>query len=244
MELIELSDYKSIGKNGERKMYGLYACPICGEQFECIVANVRRGKTTKCRLCANRATAQAKANKASIAFIEKAIGIHGDLYDYSNVVYVNTNIKVVIACRKHGVFEQTPHNHLTGHGCDACARDDNNISKRQAINSGLPIIVYYIHILEHNLWKVGCTSKSLHERFSQDGITIDILYSKEYLNSSEGYQIESYLLGLTKEHKYTGIQVLRGGNTELRTKPIPNIAYEIEKAEMVLGIQQLNNTKD
>ena len=48
---------------------------------------------------------------------------HGDKYDYSNVVYKNSQIKVCIICPKHGAFYQTPNGHLTGNGCPKC-RDE------------------------------------------------------------------------------------------------------------------------
>ena len=42
------------------------------------------------------------------SFIEKAIKIQVDRYDYSKVEYVNNRTKVRIICKEHGVFEQTP----------------------------------------------------------------------------------------------------------------------------------------
>lgn len=37
-------------------------------------------------------------------FIEKARKIHGNKYDYSKVVYVNSQTKVCIICPIHGEF--------------------------------------------------------------------------------------------------------------------------------------------
>ena len=54
-------------------------------------------------------------------FIEKAIKIHGDKYDYSLVQYKNQKIKVKIICKEHGVFEQRPCNHIgLKQGCPSC----------------------------------------------------------------------------------------------------------------------------
>ena len=53
-------------------------------------------------------------------FVEKAIKVHGKLYDYSFVNYVNRNIEVIISCPIHGKFPQTPCNHLYGKGCPVC----------------------------------------------------------------------------------------------------------------------------
>lgn len=54
-------------------------------------------------------------------FIEKIKLIHGDKYDYSMVEYVNTCTKVIIVCKEHGDFSQTPSNHLMGKGCIKCS---------------------------------------------------------------------------------------------------------------------------
>jgi hypothetical protein len=57
-------------------------------------------------------------------FIEKAIQIHGDKYDYSMVEYINTQTKITIICPIHGKFIQTPNRHLAGQGCAKCAENE------------------------------------------------------------------------------------------------------------------------
>ena len=54
-------------------------------------------------------------------FIEEANKVHGGLYEYHKVEYVNTNSKVCIVCKIHGDFWQTPTNHLKGKGCPYCS---------------------------------------------------------------------------------------------------------------------------
>jgi very-short-patch-repair endonuclease len=54
-------------------------------------------------------------------FIEQAKEIHGDKYDYSNVIYKTAKEKIIITCKIHGDFEQIPDCHLRGNGCDNCA---------------------------------------------------------------------------------------------------------------------------
>jgi very-short-patch-repair endonuclease len=56
-------------------------------------------------------------------FISKAIKIHGDKYVYSKVNYVNAKTKVIIICKTHGEFTQTPSNHLNRHNCQKCANN-------------------------------------------------------------------------------------------------------------------------
>ncbi len=52
-------------------------------------------------------------------FIKRAKSIHNN-YDYSLVDYKNMHTKIVIICKKHGEFKQTPHNHLKFAGCPKC----------------------------------------------------------------------------------------------------------------------------
>lgn len=54
-------------------------------------------------------------------FIEKSKLTHGNRYDYSLVNYINSSTHVDIICKEHGVFKQTPNNHLLGKNCKRCA---------------------------------------------------------------------------------------------------------------------------
>ncbi len=53
-------------------------------------------------------------------FIKRARNVHGDRYDYSNLVYRGVNTKLSITCRVHGSFEQNGAKHLAGCGCPGC----------------------------------------------------------------------------------------------------------------------------
>ena len=53
-------------------------------------------------------------------FVERAIKIHGNVYDYSLVNYITAHKKIRIICRKHGEFSQKPNSHLNGRGCPNC----------------------------------------------------------------------------------------------------------------------------
>ena len=58
--------------------------------------------------------------KTTYIFIKEAIEKYGDLYDYSLVEYINSSTDVKIICRIHGIFEQTPNDHLSGCRCPFC----------------------------------------------------------------------------------------------------------------------------
>ena len=55
-------------------------------------------------------------------FINKAKKVHNNKYDYSLVNYQGVHTKIKIICKKHGVFEQTPSNHLRYQGCPTCKK--------------------------------------------------------------------------------------------------------------------------
>lgn len=57
-------------------------------------------------------------------FILKSRATHGDVYDYSLSEYGRNNYdKVIIICKEHGRFEQTPFAHMRGQGCPECANN-------------------------------------------------------------------------------------------------------------------------
>lgn len=64
-------------------------------------------------------------------FIENAIKIHGNKYDYSKVNYLNNKKDVIIVCRLHGEFLQRPNNHLCGNICPECSKILNLEKKRE-----------------------------------------------------------------------------------------------------------------
>lgn len=54
-------------------------------------------------------------------FINEAKKVHGEMYEYHKVEYINTKTEVCIVCKIHGDFWQTPTAHLVGHGCPYCS---------------------------------------------------------------------------------------------------------------------------
>lgn len=69
-------------------------------------------------------------------FIEKARAVHGDKYDYSNVVYVNRSTKVTIICPEHGEFEQKPDNHVNGKsGCHECGESIRRANRSMGLDA-------------------------------------------------------------------------------------------------------------
>jgi len=71
-------------------------------------------------------------------FIMNARGVHGDRYDYSFVQYSGNRNKILIRCKVHGIFEQTPTRHLYGDGCPKC-NGGVKITKNEFINRAVQI---------------------------------------------------------------------------------------------------------
>lgn len=67
-------------------------------------------------------------------FISNANEIHNKKYDYSNVIYKNNHSKIIIICPNHGLFLQTPGNHLCGKGCPKCKNEKLKIIKLSNIS--------------------------------------------------------------------------------------------------------------
>lgn len=65
------------------------------------------------------------------AFIEKLREKHDDRYDYSDVVYVNSQKKIRIRCFEHGMFDQLASLHLQGSDCPACATNGAAMKRRK-----------------------------------------------------------------------------------------------------------------
>jgi very-short-patch-repair endonuclease len=58
------------------------------------------------------------------SFIEKAINIHNNKYDYSKVNYINADTQIIIICREHGEFSQIPDFHINRKcGCPKCSNN-------------------------------------------------------------------------------------------------------------------------
>lgn len=84
-------------------------------------------KSRGCPKCCRQSLA-INSRMTTEEFIAKAKLIHKDKYNYRLVKYVTSNTKIDIICPIHGVFSQTPNNHLRDRGCNLC-RFSNSTSK-------------------------------------------------------------------------------------------------------------------
>lgn len=95
-------------------------CIICPEHGEFWQTPHHHLEGHGCKKCADEKLQALKADTKEI-FIEKAIKVHNNKYNYDLVQYINQRTPVTIICPKHGKFEQTSVSHLNGAGCPKCA---------------------------------------------------------------------------------------------------------------------------
>lgn len=102
-------------------------CSIHGSFFMTPHAHLRSHGCPKCRYIKSAKSKTFTEEK----YINKAKLIHGNLYDYSKTIYKRNDEKVEMICKRHGVFQQSPHNHLKGNGCPKCkmSRGEAEITK-------------------------------------------------------------------------------------------------------------------
>ena len=87
-----------------------------------------------CPICTDKKISQQE-------FIKRTKIIHDSKYNYSKTKYKNYHTKVIIICKKHNEFKQTPASHLRGANCPSCSHNKskseikwlNEIEKEQNI---------------------------------------------------------------------------------------------------------------
>lgn len=100
-------------------------------------------------------------------FINKAISIHGNKYNYDLVSYKKNTEKITIICKKHGDFNQTPANHLKGQGCPLCKNE------------------YISKIKRYNFKKFLQMARKVHgDKYSYDKKYYTLLSSKTLISCS------------------------------------------------------------
>jgi hypothetical protein len=110
-------DYNKVEYTDSRTKI-IISCPIHNDFYQTPNEHLDRSGCKKCGL----ETIRQKNSSTRDEFIKKATKVHGDLYDYSKVKYINSSTKVVIGCKimGHGDFSQSPNCHLQKQGCPKC----------------------------------------------------------------------------------------------------------------------------
>jgi very-short-patch-repair endonuclease len=96
-------------------------CPVHGEFNQAPYSHMKGHGCISCR--GDRISKTKKMSYNISNFIDDAISIHGDKYDYSLVEYKDANTNVDIICKEHDhVFSISPGNHIhQSIGCPKCS---------------------------------------------------------------------------------------------------------------------------
>lgn len=126
-------------------------CPIHGEFWQQAFTHMCGGG---CPQCASIETGQ-RQSRGRETFICEAQKIHGNKYDYSKVVYTQSNDKVCVTCLVHGDFWQRASAHLLGQGCPECS-NHRNAMKRRKKRCGVGAILTQEYVFDRPSYSVWC----------------------------------------------------------------------------------------
>jgi Zn finger protein HypA/HybF involved in hydrogenase expression len=156
---------------------------------------------------------------STIQFIERAIKVHGNKYNYSLSEYKDANSKIIIICSLHGNFEQKANHHMSGHGCPSCSGNKNktteefinesnllynnkfDYTKTIYTNASSKIIIickqhgYFEQTPDHHLRGQGCPNCSGNVRLTTEEF---IERSTTVHNNKYDYSLVDYKNGETK----------------------------------------------
>lgn len=95
----------------------IITCRIHGDFLQ--IPSNHLSRKSGCPYCAR----YKRITKNTIPFekiLDRFFSVHGDRYDYTQVVYKNTKTKIKVLCKTHGAFWITPEKHIGGNGCKLC----------------------------------------------------------------------------------------------------------------------------
>lgn len=169
-----------------------------------------------------------KQRDTTRSFIDKAIKVHGDRYDYSKTIYgKNARDKVEVICKEHGIFKITPNSHLSKKtGCMKCSKRHTGWTRSSWKKSceGKVAKLYILRCFGEDeiFYKIGITNKDkVESRFRNKTLmpyfyeVLKVIESKE--DPISIWELERSLLKLHKEFKYKP-KILFSGYTECFSK--------------------------
>ena len=179
-----------------------------------------------CGLCGNVLKGSSKVLTTK-QFVEKAKIVHGDLYDYGKVVYDRANKKVIITCKTHGDFFQTPNNHIHGKGCPKCKKSfgENKIGDYLTKKDIKYIPQYSIH--NENIF---CKNKVIKVDFYLETYNTIIEY-----NGQQHYKEEPYFCSRNLEEQQIRDMSLRQYCKEHKIKLIEIPYWEFNNIENIIN---------
>ena len=89
-------------------------------------------------------------------FIRKSKKKYPNKFDYSKVIYINSDTEVILGCKKHNLISIKPSNHLKSkYGCRKCGRENSCFSRRTSTKDVIKEFIK-IHEKKYDYSKVKC----------------------------------------------------------------------------------------
>ena len=155
-----------------------------------------------CPVCGREKRGQVRNERWLEGLLDKFREVHGDRYDYSDVDPTDSVTPISVICKIHGPFPVRPSNHLTGHGCPKCAKEDSpqfidariRNDEEFASKDGMLYLLRVDHPLApKTFYKVGITSLGgLDERFGNRSLYSGFEF--ELVEKREGTMREMWTL--------------------------------------------------
>lgn len=208
-------DYLAL-KYVDGKTNVIITCPVHGAFEQNPVYHLQGQGCRKCGLI--------KLSKSSTSnteeFIQKAKLVHGDKYNYDNVDYKASRIKVSITCPEHGDFLQTPNGHLNGRSCSQCGIEKGiGFKSSDFVKKYTNGAIFYIVKLfneKESFIKIGITGKSIRHRMYSISYKYEMLH-EIFTKSKNVVYLEKHIKRKVKALKYIPT-IEFGGWTECFTQ--------------------------
>lgn len=200
----EKYDYSKSIYNGNHKKIEV----VCRKHGSFFISPANHYAGKGCATCSTFENAS-KFRFSQAEIIAQFKAIHGELYDYSKVKYINIDTPIIIGCKNHGLFKQTPAKHKLGRGCVKCHFEYNTFRRESYIElakikkkTAKLYLIRCFDELEH-FFKVGITINSMQKRFD----SYKLPYSYDIIHLIHGdpgliYDLEKQVHKLLKKHQY------------------------------------------
>lgn len=213
----DMFDYSEFIYEGVRAKSTLI-CKAKGHRFLSDANNhlAKRG----CPQCAKEGISE-RVRSNTEEFIEKAVNKYGTTkYSFTKTNYVTAIEDVIITCKKHGDFIQTPNRFLNGAICPTCSYKENTENFHTLKKKTNKSLLYIIECFneDEKFLKIGVTTRTVKSRFRDDfdmPYNYNILREFSYANTDAPYALETELLRFTKSVRYSP-KLKFSGRTETR----------------------------
>lgn len=212
-------------------------CNKCGLVFEQRPA--KHLSTNGCPSCSRKSVADGQRTGLD-EFVKRAREIHGDKYDYSQFVYINSGTRGTIICPIHGPFEQAPGNHIgrQEQGCPKCGRERGNkktsktreqfISDARKVHGGKYDYSKVVYINKNNKVIVTCPK---HGDFlvSPGNHTLRESGCPKCVTHRSGWEkeVSNFVLSLCSDAEHSNREILNGKELDIYV-PSKHIAIECD----------------